>query len=78
MESTDIELRRRSQQVIEEIEVRYKLPRPVRVNGVDFQVITDKVWKVPKPGKETKIKLGLQFTNRSKGKQSTTKDTNVI
>jgi RNA polymerase sigma factor (sigma-70 family) len=38
---------------------------PVRVNGVDFEVVTDARWLVPVPGKSTQIALGLRVTNRT-------------
>jgi RNA polymerase sigma factor (sigma-70 family) len=37
----------------------------VRVNGVEFQAQTDKLWLTPEPGRATEINLGLRITNRT-------------
>ena len=55
------EIRKRSQLAIDEIEKRNNFKT---VNGVEFSVVTDKVWKIPKRGEQTKIKLALSFSNR--------------
>lgn len=34
-----------------------------RVNGVDFQVVADKVWRIPSEGKTEEIDIGLLITN---------------
>jgi hypothetical protein len=39
---------------------------PVRVNGADFQAVTDPIWPVPEAGKPSVIALALHITNRSK------------
>jgi hypothetical protein len=61
--SRDAEIRRRSREIIQEIERLNNV-----VNGAEFRVITEPVWLIPKPGEETRIKIGLEFKNRSKEK----------
>src|SRR5262249_16859338 len=43
--------------------------KPVKVNGVEFQVVSQPVWKIPERGGSTPIKLGLQFTNDDREKK---------
>jgi hypothetical protein len=50
-------------------ETTHEIGKPNNVvNGAEFHVVTDPVWQIPKPGEETRIKIGLSFKNRSKGK----------
>src|SRR5262249_30311588 len=65
LRSDDPEIRNRCQAAIDAIEKRNNFKT---VNGVEFSVVADKVWKIPKKGEQTKIKLGLSFTNRRKEK----------
>ena len=37
---------------------------PINVNGAEFQGIADAVWRVPEPGAESDINLGIRITNR--------------
>ena len=40
--------------------------KPVRVNGVDFQVVTERRWMAPDPAADSRpIELGLRITNRT-------------
>jgi hypothetical protein len=61
--SADAEIRKRSREIIQEIERLNHV-----VNGAEFRVVAEPVWRVPKPGEETKIKIGIRFKNRSKEK----------
>jgi hypothetical protein len=59
--SPDPEIRKRSRKIIQEIERLNNV-----VNGAEFRVVTEPVWRIPKPGEETKIKIGILFKNRTK------------
>ena len=61
LEHREAEVRRRCLSLIEEIEKRNQLKT---VNGVEFRMLASPVWKLPKPGGQTKVTLGLRFTNR--------------
>jgi hypothetical protein len=37
--------------------------KATKVNGVEFEVVTERVWRLPEPGGTTEVQIGLKFTN---------------
>jgi hypothetical protein len=56
--------RRLSRELIVAIQDKHGI-QPVRCNGLKFLPFADGVWKIPPPGGEQSIKLGVRVTNTS-------------